>query len=123
MKHRLARVVSRYQLNSNYSVMADQRRIEVLTDAFSGQKQVQLQSIFGFLAKKTRHLTFKSDQLVYRLKIAENAPKTLQIFKNYLGPACHQTPLANWGLWPSVSYWTATNRILAKSLTGNEVGV
>ena len=47
------------------------------TDAFSGQKQVQYQSILGFLAKKTMHLTFKSDQGVYQLKIAENAPKRL----------------------------------------------
>ena len=27
-----------------------------------------------------------------------------------------QTPLAGWGLWPNVSYWMATNRILAKTL-------
>ena len=42
--------------NSNYSDRncEDQRRMEVLTDAFSGQKQVHFQSSQGFWQRKRR---------------------------------------------------------------------
>ena len=50
---------------------------------------------FRFLAKKKSHLTFKfklSDQRVYRLKIAENAPTTIKIFKIFWGGDAPRPP-------------------------------
>jgi len=61
-------------------------------------------------------LSFKSDRYIYRLKIMENAPKT--IYQNLVAwGEYHQTSLAGWGLWPHICWWTATHGILAKSLT------
>ena len=88
------------------------------TEAFIRAGAGTISIHFRCLAKKMAQLTFKlselSDQRVYRLNIAENALHTsnLQIF---LG-GCPHNPLAGWGLWPHINWWTATFLILAKSM-------